>query len=234
MLGLPPDTVSILLLLLGVFGAPPLVMAHPSIVSARDVQRLRSAYGAAARTFCMPWQLRVLVATTRVDSCGRLRLTVAYLRLSRVLAKVVRLALRPFVRPRLLLAYPGFSELAPAFVQLCPSQATQTSVALAFAALGFDPPPEDLRNDTAYALALTGLPTALGRAWLHLNPGRLAPRIRRLLALLRLGSFDFGVFAADEATERPPAFVLSFAVLGVAGCFVALEPDADVSTFLLP
>ena len=93
MLGLPPDTVSILLLLLGVFGAPPLVMAHPSIVSARDVQRLRSAYGAAARTFCMPWQLRVLVATTRVDSCGRLRLTVAYLRLSRVLAKVVRLAL---------------------------------------------------------------------------------------------------------------------------------------------
>ena len=199
MLGLPPDTVSILLLLLGVFGAPPLVMAHPSIVSARDVQRLRSAYGAAARTFCMPWQLRVLVATTRVDSCGRLRLTVAYLRLSRVLAKVVRLALRPFVRPRLLLAYPGFSELAPAFVQLCPSQAT-----------------------------------ALGRAWLHLNPGRLAPRIRRLLALLRLGSFDFGVFAADEATERPPAFVLSFAVLGVAGCFVALEPDADVSTFLLP
>ena len=82
-----------------ILGAP---MVRPRSSCCCDVCHRCSPQSATARRRPRPWP-------RHKDSWGPLRLPVAYLRLSRVLAKVVRLALRPFVRPGLLLAYPGFS-----------------------------------------------------------------------------------------------------------------------------
>lgn len=93
------------------------------------------------------------------------------------------------------------------------------------------PPPED-SHDLNYDLLLAGLPADPRVAWLRLNRGSFT--VRRILALLRLGTHAIHFYHRAPEVDRPPAFVITFGVLGVSGCFVALEPDADVAGFLLP
>lgn len=105
-----------------------------------------------------------------------------------------------------------------------------------FAKLGFRPPPVQDRHDLDTDLLLAGLPTNPRMAWLRMNDGRARRRVRHIVALLRLGHRALHFYHRDPSAEvdRPPAFVVTFSVLGVSGCFVALEPDADVASFLLP
>ena len=101
-----------------------------------------------------------------------------------------------------------------------------------FEALGFRPPPPEDGHDLNYDLLLAGLPADPRVAWLRLNRGSFT--VRRILALLRLGTHAIHFYHRAPEVDRPPAFVITFGVLGVSGCFVALEPDADVATFFLP
>jgi predicted Abi (CAAX) family protease len=98
--------------------------------------------------------------------------------------------------------------------------------------LGFRPPPPEDGHDLNYDLLLAGLPADPRVAWLRLNRGSFT--VRRILALLRLGTHAIRFYHRAPEVDRPPAFVITFGVLGVSGCFVALEPDADVAGFFLP
>ena len=109
MLGLPRECVSFLLSLLGVAGAPALILTTPASVTPQDVEAVRAAYVAAARTFALPWQIRALVRAANATAC----LPAAYLRLCRAVFMVVRLCFRPVRAPGVRLAYPCFGEAAP-------------------------------------------------------------------------------------------------------------------------
>lgn len=230
MVGLPRDCMSLLLLLLGVASAPPLVMSTPDIVAVHHVQAVQAAYVTAARTFAIPWQIRALVRTAGTTSL----LAAAYLRLCRALFLLVRLCFRPIRGPGVCLAYPCFGESAPGCLQLSGSRTSRSAFELVFATLGFRPPGDEDRHDLDCDLLLAGLPTDPRVAWLRLNPGHWRMKLRRILALLRMGTSAVHFYHRDPQVDRPPAFVLSFAVLGVSGCFVALEPDADIAGFLRP
>ena len=228
MLGLPRECVSFLLSLLGVAGAPALILTTPASVTPQDVEAVRAAYVAAARTFALPWQIRALVRAANATAC----LPAAYLRLCRAVFTVVRLCFRPVRAPGVRLAYPCFGEAAPGCLQLAGPCSSQSAFAVLFEALGFRPPPPEDSHDLNYDLLLAGLPADPRVAWLRLNRGSFT--VRRILALLRLGTHAIRFYHRAPEVDRPPAFVITFGVLGVSGCFVALEPDADVAGFFLP
>ena len=228
MLGLPRECVSFLLSLLGVAGAPALILTTPASVIPQDVEAVRAAYVAAARTFALPWQIRALVRAANATAC----LPAAYLRLCRAVFTVVRLCFRPVRAPGVRLAYPCFGEAAPGCLQLASPRSSRSAFAVLFEALGFRPPPPEDGHDLNYDLLLAGLPADPRVAWLRLNRGSFT--VRRILALLRLGTHAIRFYHRAPEVDRPPAFVITFGVLGVSGCFVALEPDADVAGFFLP
>ena len=137
MLGLPRECVSFLLSLLGVAGAPALILTTPASVTPQDVEAVRAAYVAAARTFALPWQIRALVRAANATAC----LPAAYLRLCRAVFTVVRLCFRPVRAPGVRLAYPCFGEAAPGCLQLASPCSSQSAFAVLFEALGFRRPP---------------------------------------------------------------------------------------------
>ena len=230
MVGLSRDCVSLVLSLLGVAGALPLVLTTRAIASPQDLRSVRAAYIAAARTFGMPWQIRALVRAAGASSF----LPVAYLRLCYAVFLVVRLCFRPLRAPGVCLAYPLFGEVAPGCLQLAGPRSRESAFALVFAALGFLPPSHEDRHNLDGDLLLGGLPADPRVAWLRLNRGPWQASLRRIVALLRLGNSTLHFYHRAPELDRPPAFVLTFSVLGVSGCFVALEPDGDIATFLLP
>ena len=230
MLGLPRDCISLLLSLLGVAGAPALVLTAPASVALQDVECVRAAYVAAARAFTIPWQLRALVKAARATPC----LPAAYLRLCRAVFAIVRLCFRPVCAPGVSLAYPCFADAAPACLQLSGPRSRRSAFAALFVTLGFPPPPPEDSHNLHCDLLLAGLPANPHVAWLRLNRGSWWFPVRRILQLLRLGTHTLHFYHRAPEVDRPPAFVITFSVLGVSGCFVALEPDTAVAGFLLP
>lgn len=168
MLGLPRDCISLLLSLLGVAGAPALVLTAPALsVALQDVECVRAAYVAAARAFTIPWQLRALVKAARATPC----LPAAYLRLCRAVFAIVRLCFRPVCAPGVSLAYPCFADAAPACLQLSGPRSRRSAFAALFVTLGFPPPPPEDSHNLHCDLLLAGLPANPHVAWLRLNRG---------------------------------------------------------------
>lgn len=228
---MPRDCMALLLALLGVGCSRMLVQAAATVTSVQDVATLRHMYHSAARVFAMQRRLRRAVATTVA-----LRVPMAFLRLSWVLVRIVRLCFRPVSNPTYRLAYPGFAELGVACLRLASWSRRQSPLQDMCAWLqrplhtDFALPHADLLHE----LAMNGLPGDVFRAWIVLNAGASQQHLRRIRSLLRLGCYTLQFFPGNGVVDDSAAFAVQFQVLGVCGTLVALEPDVDMAGFLLP
>ena len=231
LLCLPRTGLGLLLELLGVAGCPMLVQCAPEVTSVGDVATLRAKYAAARRVFVLPRRLQAAFA-----QAAALPPPAAYMRLGRVLLHIVRRLVQPLLPPAPRLAYPGFGELGVLCMQLASPCQTQApwhhlldQFELPYATAEALSPVELLD-----ALALQALPHDILSAWIALNDGVSARRLRRVRALLRLGTYQVEFFPPAWDMNRSAAFALHFQVLGTRGALLALEPDVDVAGFLRP
>ena len=228
LLQMPRESVALLLSLLGVAGSPMLVQCASVVASVQDVAALRAVYRSAARIFVLPHRVRNAVAGT-----GALSVPAAFLRFSGVLLHIVRCCLRPVTVHGARLAYPGFVEFGVSCLQLASWQHTRAPLRELSARLEL---PDDALEpaDFTFALTMHGLPADVLAAWIFQNPGAARRQLRRIRALLRLGSYQVQFFAAPPEIDSHAALLVDFQVLGVHGTLLALEPEIEVAGFLLP
>ena len=215
---LPTDVLCLLLTLLGLRSAPALIACASAICSPAALRELRAVTTLVQDTLRIPLHISSLL---RPDIASA---PASYVHLCRFLSSIVRQYLHQVEARQL--AYPTFAARAPCIAYITGPRDTASPMQVLLRFLDI---PEGGQVHGIFSCdPLAAWQTVNGRVHAHRRC------VQEFARLLRMGGGSCVVTPYSVLEDRRATFRLTFAVFGVCGALVALEPFADELSLVAP